>query len=107
MSNLPPGVSVNDIPGNRPEDIAYEEKWNRLFELWTKNPNLKDFLDDLYDSDGEEAFELCVDIAMEFAYTEGWKDREYELKLTRPKRGMSAAEWIAAGMPEDDEDDLD
>lgn len=24
-SNLPPGCSVNDIPGNRPEDMAWEE----------------------------------------------------------------------------------
>ncbi len=29
LSNLPPGVSASDIPGNRPEDEAYD----RAFEL--------------------------------------------------------------------------
>ncbi len=33
--NLPPGVSVNDIPGNRPEDIA----WDDLVE-WLGTLNL-------------------------------------------------------------------
>jgi len=28
--NLPPGCSVNDIPGNRPEDIAEEAFWDIL-----------------------------------------------------------------------------
>ena len=29
MSNLPPGVSNNDLPGNRPEDT----EWDSLFEF--------------------------------------------------------------------------
>src|SRR6184192_1466993 len=29
-SNLPPGVSVNDIPGNRPEDSQLEWAYERL-----------------------------------------------------------------------------
>lgn len=28
QSNLPPGVSESDIPGNRPEDLA----WDKFFE---------------------------------------------------------------------------
>lgn len=28
--NLPPGVSESDIPGNRPEDIAREQKFEEL-----------------------------------------------------------------------------
>jgi len=38
MSNLPPGVSVTDIPGNRPEDVVFDS-WlegdigDALFEL--------------------------------------------------------------------------
>lgn len=28
--NLPPGVSVSDIPGNRPEDEAWERLMDRL-----------------------------------------------------------------------------
>lgn len=30
-SDLPPGVSEHDIPGNRPEDDDYEVKVERLF----------------------------------------------------------------------------
>ena len=30
--NLPPGCSVSDIPGNRPEDIAYEAFWTWVEE---------------------------------------------------------------------------
>lgn len=32
MSNLPPGVTLNMIPGNRPEDEAEERFWEAL---WT------------------------------------------------------------------------
>jgi hypothetical protein len=28
--NLPPGVSVNDIPGNRPEDLREEAFWDKV-----------------------------------------------------------------------------
>jgi hypothetical protein len=28
--DLPPGVSTNDIPGNRPQDIAEEHFWDAL-----------------------------------------------------------------------------
>jgi hypothetical protein len=28
--NLPPGCSIDDIPGNRPRDIAEEKEWERL-----------------------------------------------------------------------------
>ena len=31
-SNLPPGVSVSDIPGNRPEDEAWERLIERISE---------------------------------------------------------------------------
>jgi hypothetical protein len=30
--NLPPGVSVSDIPGNRPEDIAWDREAARWFD---------------------------------------------------------------------------
>jgi len=36
--NLPPGCSESDIPGNRPEDMAFEEFWekriDRIYEEW-------------------------------------------------------------------------
>jgi len=35
-SNLPPGCSVNDIPGNRPEDIASEEAFEWAMDHFTE-----------------------------------------------------------------------
>jgi hypothetical protein len=31
-SNLPPGVTENMIPGNRPEDMAEEAFWEALYD---------------------------------------------------------------------------
>ncbi len=31
-SNLPPGCSVNDIPGNRPEDVEWETMLENFFD---------------------------------------------------------------------------
>lgn len=33
--NLPPGVNVSDIPGNRPEDYAYEEMLDNFYDKLT------------------------------------------------------------------------
>lgn len=35
-SNLPPGCSINDIPGNRPEDAEYEALMTEFYESLTK-----------------------------------------------------------------------
>jgi len=35
-SNLPPGCSINDIPGNRPEDIATEQAEDNLLDKLAK-----------------------------------------------------------------------
>ena len=42
MSFLPPGVNASDIPGNRPEDVA----WDRLHE-WIDDTFADDCPDDL------------------------------------------------------------
>jgi len=79
MSNLPPGVSESDIPGNRPEDMEYEAKWMELEKFWMRNEMLrKSPLSDIFD---EEWFVRAVDIAMEFAYNEGWTDHREEMKM--------------------------
>lgn len=68
-SNLPPGVSVSMIPGNRPEDIGYEEAWDQLLKTYQKNKLgiPEEFVD-------EDWFVNAVDIAMEFAYNKGYRD---------------------------------
>jgi hypothetical protein len=37
MDNLPPGVSVSDIPGNRPEDLEWEEFHEWIDKLVERN----------------------------------------------------------------------
>ena len=32
VSNLPPGCRVSDIPGNRPEDLAAEAKYDTIYD---------------------------------------------------------------------------
>ena len=95
MSNLPPGVSEGMIPGNRPEDVAYEAKWNRLYEMWLKAEIHTDYLD----SDEESRFDVvcetdwfikAVDIAMELAYTQGWKDHQDEVDLEKAQNKWDA-----------------
>jgi len=42
-SNLPPGVTESDIPGNRPEDIIREREFNTLVEwLWNCGLEIED-----------------------------------------------------------------
>jgi len=41
--NLPPGCNVSDLPGNRPEDVAWERFWesDTIFELYHEYHNKK------------------------------------------------------------------
>jgi hypothetical protein len=53
LSNLPPGVSVSDIPGNRPIDAL----WDKLYEVLSRCYDEGITLDEV-----KEAFE---DVALE------------------------------------------
>lgn len=63
LSNLPPGCSVSDIPGNRPEDEAWD-KWfdSEIGNLWdshldTMNIDIQAFLKAKYSDKLYEAYE--------------------------------------------------
>lgn len=82
MSNLPPGVSVNDIPGNRPEDELYEQMWNTFYKLWEKSRiaakwDMSETYDDTIDKDW---FINAVDIAYQVGYDNGYDDGVYEVR---------------------------
>lgn len=66
-SNLPPGVSESDIPGNRPEDVAYEEFWEHL------NRKFKEKHGVYPPAHSDETIDL-VEIARQMAYNEGYND---------------------------------
>jgi hypothetical protein len=43
-SNLPPGVSVSDIPGNRPEDEAWDDIFNQILESGLEPNEVRELL---------------------------------------------------------------
>lgn len=69
MSNLPPGCSVSDIPGNGPEDMAAEAQAEAVWDVLTKfmpgiedteeNMNLVDALCDLLNQARREGYEAA------------------------------------------------
>jgi hypothetical protein len=49
--NLPPGVSVSDIPGNRPSDIEEEQFFDKLSEEMLKLGWRQPDIDDAFEND--------------------------------------------------------
>lgn len=84
-SNLPPGVSDNMIPGNRPED----EEWDKFLDLLQKKtqdeieekelhfPNLPE---DWWEDDGVM---LMVRHARDIGYEAGFTDGKDEARLSQ------------------------
>jgi hypothetical protein len=85
-SNLPPGVSVNMIPGNRPEDDAEERFWNQLYERLLAEGHGHRRIDFLMDNVMCEesaasrltrrAIELARDMGYELGVAEGRADEQ-------------------------------
>jgi hypothetical protein len=83
VSNLPPGVSVNDIPGNRPEDVAEEKFFNELDKrLMAVNVTVKSLHDEvpefLWDTPW---FVQVITIARDIGYAEGYNAGKLEAEL--------------------------
>jgi hypothetical protein len=75
-SNLPPGVSPNDIPGNRPEDLAEEAFWIELdnaFEIkYGKQGH--DWLEWQEHADSDDLLFQYVTMARDVGYNRGYQD---------------------------------
>lgn len=78
MSNLPPGVSVWMIPGNRPEDEAWE-RFLGVFDKVCENERIE-IPEESYDADW---FMRCLSIAADLAYNEGYADGLNEAEIRR------------------------
>lgn len=74
--NMPPGVSSNDIPGNRPEDQIEQLFWQELDDEFVKRYGNTGHhwleWQELADSD-DLLFEY-VKTARDIAYNKGWQD---------------------------------
>lgn len=65
-NNLPPGVSVNDIPGNRPEDFEYElfhTTVEKMLATVAGKERVRRFFEYIDQGDYEEVLREYVDIA--------------------------------------------
>jgi hypothetical protein len=82
--NMPPGVSVNDIPGNRPEDLAEDAFWDKIGELAPADHLPEEWWDDT------EGIVALVNIVRDLAYRVGYEE------------GRAEAELAAAATPFDD-----
>jgi len=83
MSNLPPGVSESMIPGNRPEDIAYEKFWDELVKKFNdENPEHSKLFDKLWD-DNDEIITKLVDLAVEMASAQAYNEARNDLELAK------------------------
>jgi hypothetical protein len=73
--NLPPGVSVNDIPGNRPEDEAEEAFWSELDKKFAeKFPQYEEDIEYVFSHDLDEAVARYVEMARDMGYSKGYDD---------------------------------
>lgn len=77
--NMPPGVSVNDIPGNRPEDLAEDEFWNALENDLQERYNL-DIEDEFWNADWfRTAISSAHRLAFHAGYGQGQTDAYMEI----------------------------
>lgn len=78
--NLPPGVEVHHIPGNRPEDEAYENFHNtiqKMLEESVGESRADHFFKYIDDGDWEEVLVEYVDIAAGFAAARAVMESNY------------------------------
>ena len=83
MNNLPPGVSENMIPGNRPEDVHEEEFWDVFYQklneagigMWFETD------DERMDDVQQQAFIIARDLGYVAGYNLGLADAQLEQQM--------------------------
>mgnify|MGYP005813426505 CR=1 FL=1 len=74
MSNLPPGVSVSDIPGNTAADQEYEAFWEYLIDHAPTDGLPENWAED-------EAIGRLVDFVASVARKAGYEDGQHDAAL--------------------------
>jgi len=84
--NMPPGVSVNDIPGNRPEDVEEDAFWEALdVRMREKHPESAGKIDELWETHEQMFIDIALEIR-ELAYHRGFNEGKLEADLERMER---------------------
>lgn len=91
-SNLPPGCSPNDIPGNSSEDVAMEKQIDRIYAADIDAETLMFVLDvgfAVLKIHGEKLRENNKNYAQEIkqAYNEGYRDAVEREQNPYPRKG--------------------
>ena len=69
-SNLPPGCSISDIPGNRPDELAEEARWD---DVYAKHPWLAKLCDgEPHGMTDDELHDAIVAVA-DYTFRQGMK----------------------------------
>jgi|SRR6516225_6429020 hypothetical protein len=88
--NLPPGIEVHHIPGNRPEDLEYEEFHEHIEKMLSESigeQRCAHFFDYIDKGDWEEVLREYVDIAAGLAAAKAVMVERYELDLAKEFEG--------------------
>jgi hypothetical protein len=74
--DLPPGVSLHHIPGNRPEDLEDEAFWEEMYKQFKEHG--VSIPDEIEDSEWfTRAIEVCRDMAFNRGYKQGQSDEQW------------------------------
>ncbi len=90
-SNLPPGVSANMIPGNRPEDEEDEEFWEAFHSRIARDhKDESDTLDDRLANDPKLEAAVCRAILLgrDMGYAAGATDASIDAMVGEASRHM-------------------
>lgn len=86
--DLPPGVRISDIPGNRPEDEAEDRFFDILAERWGKDwPDFSRELDELCERYGNENLQDAIFqyalVARDIGYMQGYKEAQNDAETIK------------------------
>lgn len=120
-NNLPPGVRVTDIPGNRPEDVRHEQVMERAYEeLPFRFAELLSLMRKIDTTDSAEEFaSACNNIVSLFEPTQAEREAGQKWGNERDRRwvfedflsgiedaGTEASYYMDPPEPEYDSDDF-
>ena len=79
--NLPPGVSVSMIPGNRPEDMEEEAFWELLLEKLEEECGKRSIVNRADFPESDQLAQLAIELARDIGYQRGYNEGHTEAEM--------------------------